>query len=382
MFVTQALLFLFQLKRKLKPGLALKIQRAAVWGKDMPLVSIVIPCYNHGQFVDEAVQSILEQTWQNLEIIIVNDGSDDRNTIEVLQNFSRPKTRVLHLPQNMKPSAARNAGINEAKGKYICCLDADDKLHPTYIEKAITIMEANAGISFIWTWVQVFGNEDRVWYTEQFHAYNMLFWSYLTVPSVFRKSTWETCGGFREEMREGCEDWEFWIRLVGNGFRGFRISEKLILVRKICPSFGQRALTMRDILFERIKEYNPGIYTDPKAVIEKAERNYCDIYNPSPFANLSGGGHLQMESAPQMVISDLDSEATISYLKNQKGESLLVWVAGQPVSEEAQDLLFKATPYVYVLPNFLPSYARFEFTQNLKKAWKIKSVKKLNRNSA
>jgi hypothetical protein len=183
-------------------------------------------------------------------------------------------------------------------------------------------------------------------------------------------------------MREGCEDWEFWIRLVGNGFRGFRISEKLILVRKICPSFGQRALTMRDILFERIKEYNPGIYTDPKAVIEKAERNYCDIYNPSPFANLSGGGHLQMESAPQMVISDLDSEATISYLKNQKGESLLVWVAGQPVSEEAQDLLFKATPYVYVLPNFLPSYARFEFTQNLKKAWKIKSVKKLNRNSA
>jgi len=241
-------------------------------------------------------------------------------------------------------------------------------------------MEINAGISFIWAWNQVFGDEDRVWYTQQFDAYNMLFWPYLTAPAVFRKTAWELSGGFREEMREGFEDWEFWIRLIGNGFRGYRISEKLIFIRRIGQSFVHKALAIRDFLFSKIKEYNPGIYTDPKSFINKIEDSYSDIYSSSPFVNFKDrNSYLQMNTAPHMVISDLNAESTIASLKHRNTSSPLIWVAKQPMDEEALDLLYKTTPYVYVLPNFLPSYARYEFIQNLKKIWKIHSVERLNR---
>jgi len=380
MLLTQVLLILFQIKRKFNPGLPLKIRQIDVWSSNTPLISVIIPCYNHGQYVGEAVQSILEQTWQNLEIIIVNDGSNEKRTTDVLEKFQRPKTRVLHLPQNMGLPAARNAGIKAARGKYICCLDADDRLHPTYIEKAIITMEVNSGISFIWAWNQVFGDEDRVWYTEQFDAYNMLFWPYLTAPAIFRKIAWETSGGFREEMREGFEDWEFWIRLIGNGFRGHRISEKLIFIRRIGQTFVHRALAIRDILFAKIKEYNPGLYTDPRSVINKIESGYCDIYNPSPFVNLRDlRNYLKLDTTPQMVISDLNSESTSILLKQKRFDLPLIWVAKQPMDEEALDLLYKTTPYVYIMPNFLPFYARHEFVRNLMKVWRIQSVQRLNR---
>ncbi len=79
----------------------------------MPKVSAVIPCYNHGQYIDEAVDSILKQTYQDVEIIVINDGSTDQFTIEKLRVYCKPKTRVIHT-ENRGPSAARNTGIAAA----------------------------------------------------------------------------------------------------------------------------------------------------------------------------------------------------------------------------------------------------------------------------
>ena len=148
MFSTWISLLLTFIVRLLKQDVPLNIRWITPCTDDQPFVSVVIPCYNHGQYVEEAVQSILRQTWQNFEIIVVNDGSNVQDTVEILRDFHMPKTRVLHLSQNVGLPAARNAGIREAKGKYVCCLDADDKLHPTYLEKAIVTMEVNSGLSF------------------------------------------------------------------------------------------------------------------------------------------------------------------------------------------------------------------------------------------
>ncbi|MBK8822568.1 MAG: glycosyltransferase family 2 protein [Anaerolineales bacterium] len=168
MFTTRVSLLLTRIRRLMKQGMVLKIQKAVPWGGGQPFVSVIIPCYNHGQYLRDAVQSVLDQTWQNFEIIVVNDGSNADETVEILKDFHMPKTRVLHLSANKGLPAARNAGIQQAKGKYICCLDADDKLQPTYLEKTIVAMEVNAGLSFVGAWTQVFGNESRVWYTPQF----------------------------------------------------------------------------------------------------------------------------------------------------------------------------------------------------------------------
>src|SRR5262245_21692055 len=168
MFITKVLLFVTFLKRLSKREAPLEIHTTPPWPAHHPFISVIIPCYNHGKFLDEAIQSVLSQTVQDLEIIVVNDGSTNRESIDILNSLEQPKTRVIHLPQNMGLPAARNAGIREAPGKYICCLDADDKLQDTYLEKATAMMESNSGISFVGSWTQVFGSESRVWYAKQF----------------------------------------------------------------------------------------------------------------------------------------------------------------------------------------------------------------------
>lgn len=330
-----------------------------------PFVSVIIPCYNHGQFVDEAVDSLLKQTWQDFEIIIVNDGSTDEETNRILSTYERPKTRVLNLKKNIGLPAARNAGIREACGNYICCLDADDKLQETYLEKALTVMEINAGVSFVWAWTQVIGSEERVWYAPQFDPEKMMFYNLLNPPAVFRRKVWERVGGYFEVMRDGFEDWEFWVRLTGHGFRGHRISEKLIHYRRVGYSFAQRAAEKKEALFAQIKENNQAMYADPKATAKRLISSYKDIYSPSPYANFKIVDYLQIPNMSRIIVSSLDSTQTLIWLKNNKPQPSYIWVAQQALDEESLDALYESTPYVYILPNFIPQYARSEFIQHL-----------------
>ena len=108
----------------------------------MPKVSVIIPCYNHGEYLDEAVESVLTQTYQNFEIIIVDDGSTDQSTIDLLKVYRKPKTRVIRT-DNQGLASARNNGIKEAKGEYILPLDADDKIGKEYLKKAVKILDEN-----------------------------------------------------------------------------------------------------------------------------------------------------------------------------------------------------------------------------------------------
>ncbi len=91
----------------------------------MPKVSVIIPCYNHGKYIDEAVDSILNQTFKDFEIIIVNDGSTDELTNNKLKQYDKPKTFVINK-ENEGLSVARNTAIKRAVGEYILTLDADD----------------------------------------------------------------------------------------------------------------------------------------------------------------------------------------------------------------------------------------------------------------
>jgi glycosyltransferase involved in cell wall biosynthesis len=359
--------------RLLKRANPLRIQSLPSWPLDVPFVSVVIPCYNHGQYVEEAVQSILEQTLQDFEIIVVNDGSTEEETLRILNSLELPKTRVIHLLQNRGLPAARNAGIREAQGKYICCLDADDKLHPTYLEKTTAMMESNSGISFVGSWMQVFGNESRVWYAKQFDPDEILYANQFGPPSVFRKVVWEQVGGFFEEMREGFEDWEYWIRLTAHGFRGYRISEKLIFYRRVGYSFALRAVEKKDMLIKQIKDNNPRVYSNPGTVIGHIKKSYRDVYTFRPFANLVKRAY-HLPRSVQMIVSDLKSADTVKWIQLHSPASSFVWVARRALDEAATDALYEATPFVYILPNFLPRYARREAVHYLKKVWNVSSI--------
>src|SRR5437879_507126 len=96
-----------------------------------PVVSVIIPCFNQGATLDEAVASVLNQTFTDFEIVIVNDGSTDPFTSELLANYHRPRTRVI-TTANGGLAAARNTAIRNSRGKYILPLDADDRIAPEY----------------------------------------------------------------------------------------------------------------------------------------------------------------------------------------------------------------------------------------------------------
>ena len=120
------------------------------------LVSVIIPCFNQGCFINDAVKSVLNSSYQNIEIIIVNDGSTDFLTNEVLKGFNDERIKVINQT-NQGVCAARNNGINEANGEFILPLDADDKIAPLYIEKAVKVLHENPKIGIVYCDAESFG---------------------------------------------------------------------------------------------------------------------------------------------------------------------------------------------------------------------------------
>jgi hypothetical protein len=110
------------------------------WPADRPLVTVVIPSFNYGRFLGEAVDSVLAQTFTNIEVIVVEGGSTDPESRRVACALDRPRVRIVEQHEPHLVGANRNFGICHARGKYVCCLDADDLLAPTYIEKAVFLL--------------------------------------------------------------------------------------------------------------------------------------------------------------------------------------------------------------------------------------------------
>jgi glycosyltransferase involved in cell wall biosynthesis len=228
------------------------------------LVSIIIPCYNYGRFVGEAVSSALHQTISSLEVIVVDDGSSDAETIRVLETVkSLPRVRVIRQVNAGLPSA-RNTGIALAHGEYICCLDADDTLEPSYIELCIAVLELDRSAGFAYSWVQLFGDETGVWRTREFDISEALYDNHTPASAVFRRDDWLAVGGYRPDMRSGYEDWEFWLRVAALGRRGRVIRSPLINHRRHGRTMTHDAHGMRHALIETIRSLNPQIFSNPR----------------------------------------------------------------------------------------------------------------------
>lgn len=190
------------------------------WGG--PLVSIVIPCYQQGRYLAEAIESVLAQSWGHKEVIVVNDGSTD-NTSEVARRYP---VRLIEQPNRGLP-AARNTGIREAAGEYILCLDADDRLAPKCIERCV------GRADIICPGQKEFEGGSR-FYARMGYDYSLaefLRHNRIHCASLFRRSLWEQVGGFDESMTLGLEDWEFWIRLVAAGATVAPVDEPLFFYR-------------------------------------------------------------------------------------------------------------------------------------------------------
>jgi glycosyltransferase involved in cell wall biosynthesis/ribosomal protein S18 acetylase RimI-like enzyme len=199
-----------------------------------PLVSVIVPCFNHGRYLPECLESVAEQTYSPIETLIVDDGSSDAETVAVLAEIERQGTAtVLRLPENRGPSAARNAGIERADGRYILPLDADDLLVPTAVAELVgQLGRADQSVGFVYPNLQFFGNRRDYLEMPSYNLHALLISNYCAVTSLIDREVFDRGFRFPEELVLGHEDWDFVLTLAEHGIYGEPAETKTLLCRR------------------------------------------------------------------------------------------------------------------------------------------------------
>lgn len=209
-------------------------------------VTVTIPCYNDGSYIMEALQSIFNQTLLPEKIIIVDDGSDAA-TKKILAGIKHPLVLIVYQ-ENKGVSAARNHAINLAQTTYIVNLDADDYFEPTFIEKAVTILNSNNEFLAVSSYYRLFKDAKSIDVIKPLGGKlkDFIVINNCSANTMFRKKSWLSVGGFDEKMQHGYEDWEFWIAILKTGGRIHIINEVLSHYRIKKVSRDQNALKNHD----------------------------------------------------------------------------------------------------------------------------------------
>lgn len=195
------------------------------------LLSVVIPYYNLGKTLPDTIESVKNTEYKNYEIVIVNDGSNDEESIKVLENYKNDeKIRIINI-ENKGLANARNVGAQEARGEFVAFIDADDKIDKTFYTKAINILHQYNNVSYVYSWVQFFEGSEAVWPTFNIHIPYLLCANMLAAYAVIRKNDFLNFGKNRIKMEYGMEDYDGWVSLAEHGCLGVSIPEKLNLYR-------------------------------------------------------------------------------------------------------------------------------------------------------
>ena len=224
-----------------------------------PEISVVLPCYNSHAYLGETLDSIRAQTFRDFEIVLVDDGSDNPDTVKFIDDLDDDVHVVRQ--NNLGLSAARNTAFHHARGKYVLPLDCDDWLEPTYLETAHAQITSSPPKTVIFSHLNVFGDVSGV-LLKNYNFFEQLFLNQLPYCLLMPKSAWYDLGGYDETMRQGYEDWEFNIRLGRHGYFGapmkaplfhYRVSETGMLKSISRHKHGR--------LWNDIQKKNPRAYT-------------------------------------------------------------------------------------------------------------------------
>lgn len=181
-------------------------------------VEAVITSYNQGAMILEAVQSVCNQTLLPKRIIIVDDGSTDQYSLEILNHIENhselPVPVTVHFQENRGVSAARNVGINKAQSPMVLVLDGDDKLEAEYIENVTELLCTDSTMVIASSWMRTFGVLDATVCPGGGDIVPFLSHNCCPATHILRKEFYEQCKGYDEAMRSGFEDWDFFLGML------------------------------------------------------------------------------------------------------------------------------------------------------------------------
>jgi glycosyltransferase involved in cell wall biosynthesis len=219
-------------------------------------VTAVVPCFNYGAFVREAIDSLLAQEGGPPHVVVVDDGSTDAATREVLASLPVPVIRQ----ENAGLSAARNTGYASTDTPLLIALDADDRLPPDALRLLKAPLAADPGIGFSYGVTRFFGDWDGDMAFPPLDAYRLLYRHIIGPVGLTRRALWEDVGGYDPAFRTGYEDWDFWLGALERGWRGAKVDAVTFLYRRHGETMVFGARREYRALFAQLRAKHSGLY--------------------------------------------------------------------------------------------------------------------------
>jgi glycosyltransferase involved in cell wall biosynthesis/nucleoside-diphosphate-sugar epimerase len=340
---------------------------------DGPLVSVVTPYYNSSKTIQETINSVLGQTLQNFEYIIVDDGSESKEA-KALDSIKHPKVKTVHLKENIgngSPAAARNIGILMAKGKYVVCLDADDMIEPTYLEKGVVALETHPWLGLFSTNTKAFGVINEEWDYTDYSPRELFRNNMIITAAMFRREIWRELGGYKEDI--GYEDWEMWINMAEHGHFAFRLKEHLFNYRTAESSRFTEDRKKHESIIRDIHSLHPRYNATVRALKHKSNRKVYRVSDSTAFINLDRN-YLYTQgdknkpnvliAVPWMTFGGAET-LIVNFCNEIKDKYNLSFVTGLHSKHEWEYKFKEITPNVYHLANlFNDKLLYLEFVSN------------------
>lgn len=275
-----------------------------------PLVSVIIPAYNAEQFIAKTLHSVLQQTYPNLEVVVVDDGSSDR-TVEIVRSFASEDARiVLFCQSNAGVAVARNWGITQSKGEFVAPIDADDLWHPQNLEKQVACMQepgSAVGVVYSWSvdideWEALTGGIHAAAITGDVY-YTLLCHNFLANASatLIRRICLEQVGGYDPQLKaqnaQGCEDWDLYLRLAQQ-YEFAAVPDFLVGYRKLQESMSCDYLKMarsHHFMLQAAKRRDPKI---PEALCRLSSSSFY-LYLAHQCINLRATSRREIQTEQQ-----------------------------------------------------------------------------------
>lgn len=195
-------------------------------------VSVIIPCYNSGKYLEEAIFSVLHSGFQDFEVIVINDGSFDIQTLQILNRLRDLEFVSVFNKGQGGPASARNLGVVYARGEFLLFLDSDNRIQTDFLNSAVQVIHKNCQLGVVYAKPVFFGfegyQESNRFYVRDYSFDALLSGNYVDMCSLVRKKAFLEVGGFDEsqELFFG-EDWDLWIRIAQAGWKFYFLDKVL-----------------------------------------------------------------------------------------------------------------------------------------------------------
>ncbi|MGL4525012.1 MAG: glycosyltransferase family A protein [Spirochaetia bacterium] len=238
----------------------------------MPKVSIIISNYNYGRYLQQSLESALQQDMpeQDIEIILIDDCSTDTKTRIFLEKYQHPRIKKILLQENVGVVRARNIAIEQATGQYIIPLDADDFFEKDYVRLAAQVLDEQQEVGIVYALGMFTGDATGQW-LQPFDLERVLLEGGTPSGSMFRKKDFQAVGGYHDYMKNGWEDWDFWLCFIERGFKVHTLTQTVGFYYRIKADSrsNDQASKHIDMLWENLYLHHKDLYHAHPAVLSK-----------------------------------------------------------------------------------------------------------------